>query len=34
MALRQRRSQFMVDYFKEGEKEEEEIKAIMDKAKR
>jgi magnesium chelatase subunit I len=34
MALRQRRSQFMVDYFEESEKEEEEIKAIMDKAKR
>jgi len=34
MALRQRRSQFMVDYFKESEKEEEEIKAVMNKAKR
>jgi len=33
MALRQRRSQFMVDYFEESEKEEEEIKAILDKAK-
>lgn len=33
MALRQRRSQFMVDYFQESEKEEEEIKAIVDKAK-
>jgi magnesium chelatase subunit I len=34
MALRQRRSQFMVDYFEESEKEEKEIKAIIDKAKR
>jgi len=34
MALRQRRSQFMVGYFEESEKEEEEIKAIMEKAKR
>jgi magnesium chelatase subunit I len=33
MALRQRRSQFMVDYFEESEREEEEIKAIMEKAK-
>ncbi len=33
MALRQRRSQFMVNYFEESEREEEEIKAIMDKAK-
>ncbi len=33
MALRQRRSQFMVDYFGESEKEEEEIRAIMGKAK-
>ncbi len=33
MSLRQRRSQFMVDYFKESEKEEEEIKAVMNKAK-
>ena len=33
MTLRQRRSQFMVDYFEESEKEEEEIKAILDKAK-
>jgi len=34
MALRQRRSQFMVDYFEESEEEEEEIKAILNKAKR
>jgi len=34
MALRQRRSQFMVDYFEESEKEDKEIEAIMDKAKR
>jgi magnesium chelatase subunit I len=33
MALRQRRSQFMVNYFEESEREEEEIKAIMEKAK-
>jgi len=33
MALRQRRSQFMVDYFEESGKEEEEIKAIMEQAK-
>jgi magnesium chelatase subunit I len=33
MALRQRRSQFMVDYFEESEREEEEIKAILEKAK-
>jgi magnesium chelatase subunit I len=33
MALRQRRSQFIVDYFEESEREKEEIKAIMDKAK-
>jgi magnesium chelatase subunit I len=32
MALRQRRSQFIVDYFEESEREKEEIKAIMDKA--
>ncbi len=34
MALRQRRSQFMVDYFEESEEEKEEIKAILNKAKR
>jgi len=34
MALRQRRSQFMVDYFEESGEEEEEIKAILNKAKR
>jgi magnesium chelatase subunit I len=33
MALRQRRSQFMVNYFEESEREEEEIKAILEKAK-
>lgn len=33
MALRQRRSQFMVDYFGESKKEEEEIKTIMGEAK-
>jgi magnesium chelatase subunit I len=34
MALRQRRSQFMVDYFEESEEEEKEIKAILNKTKR
>jgi magnesium chelatase subunit I len=33
MTLRQRRSHFMVNYFEESEREEEEIKAIMEKAK-
>jgi magnesium chelatase subunit I len=33
MSLRQRRSQFMVDYFEESEKEEEEIKTIIDESK-
>jgi magnesium chelatase subunit I len=32
MTLRQRRSQFMVDYFEESDKEDEEIRAILDKA--